>query len=137
MLNSGHTNQNSDAPTPDGAASGRSKTGPRTGPARKRSLAEWLRTATRDLFQLPGEPAAASANWYAGLVIAPGVSSTADEAAFTSQISRLHTALSNPAPESRRVPGLSRQMTAKKPQPVPIDAMTETAKLSATLPRSA
>ena len=63
----------------------------------KRSLTEWLRALTRDLFQGLGEGAAGNVGWYAGLPVVPGTSGAVEAAEFSGQMSRLHRALNNPA----------------------------------------
>ena len=71
----------------------------------KRSLAEWLRTVTRDLFQSPQDAFSSEAAWYAGQAAAPQVVGPADAAEFTGQISRLQIVLEaagEPSPKSRR-----------------------------------
>src|ERR1019366_6719217 len=91
MFNAGHTEQN--------AGSG------------KRSLAEWLRTVKRDLFQSPPqEVSGAEAGWYAGLAVAPGAIGARDAAGFTGQISRLQKVLDMAGdPPARRSEGNLRQ----------------------------
>lgn len=97
MLNNGYADRNSTTQRPSSIAppSGRHRqlTQP---PLQKQTLAEWLRTITRDLFQVPGETAGPG-NLYAGLAAAPGVVEPAAAAAFSGQLTRLQTALNGAA----------------------------------------